>query len=148
MTESEQVHILIEKLKSRPPIALSGVQKEDNGLWFTLKYIGDHPNSYALGISEKMHISRARVAVILKKLEERGLIKKTKSQKDSRVEVLSLTSQGEEEIKRQKKHIFDMIAYITKKVGYEEISAFVDTSLKIRGAVCEFESGKKGEGNV
>lgn len=133
MVTRKQAIEILEKFKcNNPEMMAKRVQESERGLGFVLGYIYEHPNTYAISISEVMQISRARVGVILRKLEERGLIIKTSSSADARIETLSLTEKGIREVEFIKEKLINTVTTIIDKVGYDEINAFVETSIKIR----------------
>lgn len=62
-------------------------------------------------ISQIMNVSTARVATILKKAEARGLINRSCHEKDKRITIVTLTSEGKDAVK-QMNHTVDSLLYI------------------------------------
>ena len=146
MVTRKQALEVIEKLKqNKPEVMLNEVKRTEKGLGLVLGYIYENPNVYAVNISQKMQISRARIAVILKKLINRGLVKKSPAPDDARVEVLSVTEKGAKEVRLHKEAVVSLITAVIKEVGYDEVNTFISTSFKIREAVRKFEKRKTGK---
>ena len=99
---------------------------------FILVYLSEHSDVYASTIADKMQISRARVAVLIQKLISKGLIEKSSSNNDGRIEVLKLTKKGFYEINNFKEHMISNVVKIIDKIGIEEIRRFLETSEKIK----------------
>lgn len=144
MVTRKQALEVIEKLKqNQPETMLNEVKRTERGLGLVLGYIYKNPNVYAVNISQEMQISRARIAVIIKKLEDRGLVRKSPSPLDARVEALSVTAKGAKEVKAHRERLIRLVTAVLKKVGYEQVNEFISTSLKIREVVRDFNKSAK-----
>ena len=110
----------------------------DSGVSFVLLYLIDNEGEvYASSISEAMNISRARVGILLNKMEDKGYISKIASDKDARIEVINLTDKGLNRCNEIKGEIVDYISIIVEKVGFNELNHFLDTACKIKNVLKE-----------
>lgn len=69
-------------------IGLSGPQR------FALRLIGDHPGLTPLNLSRVLHLHPGTVTGIVRRLEARGLVRRTSNPADGRVSHLHLTAAG------------------------------------------------------
>jgi len=140
MDKNEQILNAIKKLKeNKPAKVFKKVSNDlDSGVRFVLIYLADSKGEvYASSISEAMNISRARVGILLNKMESREYIKKTASDKDARIEVINLTDKGIQRCIEIKNEIIKYISTIIDNVGYEEFYNFLDTACKIKNVLEE-----------
>jgi|GEM_PF-4507934 len=132
MVTRTQALVVLEKLKAaKPSKTLKDFDGLDRGLDFVLIYLSEHNNVYATTLSEEMCISRARIAVLLAKLENRGFICKLPSPTDARIEVVEITQAGHDEVARIKENAIKRMMKIIDVVGSDEIDNFVNTLIKI-----------------
>ena len=139
MQKNEQVYQIIENLKSSNPTRFfEDVSGSENGMNFVLLYLSENKNQpvYASTISEKMGISRARIAVLLKKMEERRYITKSKST-DARIFMLKITKQGLRQSQEIKTRLFNLTKKLIEAIGYDELNSFISTAQKIRNVLGE-----------
>ena len=141
MVTREQVMHVLNKLKANKPTMLfSKVDETSVGMNFILLYLSENAEDvYASTIADKMEISRARVAVLIQKLINRGLIEKQESNHDARIAMLKLTKQGQEEIKHCKDHMISNVTKVIEEVGIDEVYKFIETSAKIKNILDELE---------
>lgn len=134
MNKNEQVLSIIEKLKEKKPAKVFKKVYDDldSGVKFVLMYLMDSDGEvYASSISDTMNISRARVGILLNKMESKGYISKKVSDKDARIEIVELTDKGLNRCKEIKKEIEKYITTLIEKIGYNELNFFLDTACKI-----------------
>ena len=72
-------------------------------------------------ISDELCISTARMAVLLKKMEHKGLITKETSISDARNTMVSLTKAGKKEITSIKEGFLKVASKIHDEIGYENM---------------------------
>ena len=113
MISREQAIEIIEKLRaSKPAQIFQNVSDMDAGMKFVLMFLSESSKEvYASTISEKMNISRARVAVLLKKMEFKGLITKTSSKTN--------------------------VVKVIEKIGINKLNDFLDTAFSIKSILEE-----------
>lgn len=140
MDKNEQVFNIIKKLKeNKPAKAFKKMSNDlDSGVRFVLLYLSESKGGvYASSISEVMNISRARVGILLVKMESRGYITKILSEKDARIEVINLTDKGKQRCIEIINEIKKYISTIIDNIGYEEFCNFLDTACKIKNILEE-----------
>ena len=133
MANKEQVYQIIEKLKIiRPTEMFKDIDCTNKGMRFILIYISENNNVYASTISEKMNISRARVGILLKKLENKKFITKRPSSSDARIDVIELTPPGRSEAEKLKEDAISEMIKIIDYVGFDELNTCLDTMAKVK----------------
>ena len=88
-------------------------------------------------ISHFMNVSTARVAVLLKKMEGKGLICTGRSAADGRVTTVRISRQGEDVFLRMERELHNKIAYLIERVGMERLVEFARISDEIQAALSE-----------
>lgn len=78
MTTEEQIQLLLSELKKVPPSQLfQSIDSSTVGMRVILLNLGDTDRIVTAGmVSDYMHVSTARIAVLLKKMEAKGLLEK------------------------------------------------------------------------
>lgn len=134
MVAREQALDILNKLrKNKPAKFFNRIDETSAGMNFILAFLSEsNCDVYASTIADKMQISRARVAVLIQKLISKGLIEKSSSNSDARIEVIKLTTKGFDEINKFKERMISDIVKLIEEVGIEEIHKFLDTSAKIK----------------
>lgn len=142
MTTRQQAIEIIEKLKNcRPMEFFLGMNDINSGMGFILINLYESKNgTYASSISEKMKISRARVAILLKKLQAKNLITKEISSNDTRKEVLKITNLGRQEVETVRNKIINKTIKVIDTLGIEKVNNFIALSTEIKNTIQEQES--------
>ncbi len=118
--EIEKALSLFETYK--PSHCFEEMQKTDMGMFAVLKYLNEQEEPVkSKDISDDMRVSSARMAILLKKLEAKNLIKKSPSQKDKRITLVELTEQGFSIEQKIKNHVYQMVEHIVDEIGVEEL---------------------------
>lgn len=133
MATQEEIELLLNKLKKSPPSdGFKDIDKSAAGVCAVLRYLYETDETVTAGkISEKMGISTARVAVILKKMVAKGLIEKENDASDGRVVVVRLTEYGRERAKKIKENIYKQVAVMIDTIGMERMLEFAEISKEI-----------------
>lgn len=133
MATNEQIEILLEKLKQAPPSEY--FQKFDMnaaGIRAILKLLNETDSKVTAGkISERMNVSTARVAVLLRKMEAKGLIEKERDITDARVVVVKLSEHGKQVADKFKENVYTHISELIDKIGMEKMLEFAEISNEI-----------------
>ena len=103
-----------------------------HGEWFVLNYLFEnsgivHPKE----LSEKMSVSTARIASLLKKMEEQRLIVRLADEQDSRQVIVQLTEQGAAEIGHIRSEVLKHTAELLESLGAEDARAYIRIQEKI-----------------
>lgn len=83
-------------------------------------------------ISNFLNVSTARIAVVLKNLEKKDLIKKTTSQTDKRKTIVCLTKKGEDCCKNLRKTLIEKLNNFFLFLGEEDTKNFLCLMQKMR----------------
>ena len=141
MVTREQALDVLNKIRDYKPAKFFNKIDETNaGMNFILAYLSEHGNNiYASEIADNMQISRARVTVLIQKLINKGLIIKSNSRNDARIEVLKLTQSGFDEINKFLEHMISDITKVIEVIGLEEMYKFIETSVTIKNLLDNLE---------
>ena len=137
MASDEQIKWMLHKMAESHPIeAFKYMDEVKAGIGAVLRllYEADKPLS-AGTISSKLGISTARVAVLLKKMTQKGMITKQQSPNDARVTMVELTSAGRANIERMKNELFAQMGLIIDKVGEERLKEYFEIGEEIRNII-------------
>lgn len=96
-------------------------------------------------ISDFLGVSTARVAVLLKKLEEKEILKRSVSVKDARITIVSFTDKGKKVAQNKKKELENKVSKIIDALGIEKIREHHET-INIINHIMENDDNKiKGD---
>lgn len=135
MISENEANLILERFKElNPSKFFSKVDENMAGMRFVLVFLNENKqnNVYASTLAEKMNISRARMGAIVQKLLSKGLIEKSVSSLDGRIEVLKITPLGLNEVENGKKHILNLITKLVDEVGIDEMHNFLNTLQKFK----------------
>lgn len=141
MISDDEVREIIKKLEAiKPKKLIDDCHVNKEGIMHALVYLYTSKEPVSAGdISKQLGVSTARVAVILRKMQEKGDITKETDPKDARKVVISITPKGREVIEQRKRMFFNDIRDMTEKIGKERFYEFLD----ILSEVHEFMEAKR-----
>ena len=132
ISETETVDIIKRIKQNLPSILFRDISAMDRGMLSILMYLDNYgEGAYANTMASHLQISKARVAVLLQKLEKRGLIAKSKSPKDARIEIVTMTLDGKKELNNINQMIQSTTQRVLEKIGKEDVEEFI----RILGAI-------------
>lgn len=136
MATQEQIDLVISKWDCRIPQKITKhVDESTMGIGAVLRILAQSDEIMTAGmISEKLLISTARVAVLLKKLEAKGLVEKAKSPDDGRITIVKLTEKGYNTVLQMQQGMYQQIGRVIDSIGLEKSLDFIETA-KIIGNV-------------
>ena len=137
MASDGQIKWMFHKMAESHPIEVFKYIDEVKagiGAVLRLLYEADEPLS-AGTISSKLGISTARVAVLLKKMTQKGMITKQQSPNDARVTMVELTAAGRANIERMKNELFAQMGLIIDKVGEERLKEYFEIGEELRNII-------------
>lgn len=112
------------------------VEEVDRGTGFVLAYLEDAKDEVIAGdLAREMKVSTARVAALLNRLEEKGLVRRSRSLRDARRTVVEITPEGAAYTDEIKKQILDKVEDLFEKVGKEDLWEFLRICEKITKAL-------------
>ena len=137
MASDEQIKWMLHKMAESHPIeAFKYMDEVKAGIGAVLRLLYEADKSLSAGtISSKLGISTARVAVLLKKMTQKGMITKQQSPNDARVTMVELTSAGRANIERMKNELFAQMGLIIDKVGEERLKEYFEIGEEIRNII-------------
>lgn len=137
MATQEQIKELLEQLKKAPPSQqFKNIDQNTAGIRAILHYLNETSDTVTAGrISEKMGVSTARVAVLLKKMVAKGLIEKESDPTDARIVVVKLSEYGVQTAEKIRNGIYAQIGAMIDKVGMEKMLEFAAISNEIHSAM-------------
>lgn len=140
MATTEQIEYVMRELpKAHPANFFKAFNDANTGIGFALKLLDSaEENRLSAGaISEAMGVSTARVAVLLKKMESKGLITRECDRTDARVRVVCLSESGRAVAERMNDNIRRHISNVIDRVGMEKLIQLIELSVEIKTAVAE-----------
>ena len=140
MATEEQLEYILQELPKAHPVDFFKVLTDSNaGIGFALKllYSADGQHLSAGDVSEAMGVSTARVAVLLKKMEGKGLITRESDRTDARVTVVCLSEAGKTVAEQMQENMLGHISYVIDKVGMEKLKQFIALSVEVKVAMAE-----------
>lgn len=100
MANKEEIEIVLDLLhQNRPVHSYESLMKNEIGIMGVIKFLSESEIAgkgeiKSKDISDELKISSARMTVLLKKLETKGLVEKTVSKIDARVVFVKLSDKG------------------------------------------------------
>lgn len=137
MATNEQIEFLLEKLKQAPPSeCFRKFDMNAAGIRAILKLLNETDSKVTAGkISERMNVSTARVAVLLRKMEAKGFIEKERDVTDARVVVVKLSEHGKQVADKFKENVYTHISELIDKIGMEKMLEFAEISNEIHAVM-------------
>lgn len=133
MVKKQAQELLEIMQKNHPAKPFDKIDLTKKGMGFVLLFLIAHDGqAYANSMAEVAKVSRARMAVILSKMEKRGFIIKTPSCEDGRIDIIKITKQGILQTEKMKQDVLEKLEKVIKTIGFEETKKFIDTSIKIQ----------------
>lgn len=110
----------------------SSLEDGSKGIYIVLKIIANmNKEVIASDIADALGVSIARITVALKTLESKKLIVKTKSLKDKRKTIVSITDLGYKELRERNKKLISIVHSLLNKLTIEESEQLLNISKKI-----------------
>ena len=129
MSMSGDAREYLEKLYScMPKLFYSELEATQRGFGFVLSYLEQADEKvYAGDLSKKLNVSTARIAALLKRMEQNGLITRRTSSKDARRTVVEITSAGiasVDEMRKQALYRMELLLARSAKKIWKRLSEF------------------------
>lgn len=134
MATREQVEIILTEFrKSKPSEHFQNIDKLSAGVTAILQILYEAKSEVTAGdISKNMNVSTARVAVLLRKMSENGLIEKSGIPRDARIVVVNLTEVGKKKAEEINNRVFSQVGIMIDKVGMEKMLEFAAIANELR----------------
>ena len=139
MASEQKIISILNEFNSIKPIAfLQQIDVTSVGIGNVLGFLASSDSEVSAGeISTFMNVSTARVAVLLRKMADKGLIVKNSDPKDGRKVMVSITDKGRSKLKRSRDEILLYASAIIDRFGEEKILDFIESCKVIRDIVDE-----------
>ncbi|MDE6314419.1 MAG: winged helix DNA-binding protein [Lachnospiraceae bacterium] len=134
MSMSGDAREYLEKLYScMPKLFYSEIEATQRGFGFVLSYLEQADEEvYAGDLSKKLNVSTARIAALLKKMEQNGLIMRCTSPKDARRTVVGITPAGIASVDEMRSQALHRIELLLTQVSKEDLETYIRISQKIK----------------
>ncbi len=120
LTKEFMDDMFLKDMAFRPVIDLS------KGEMATMLYlVVENDHAIAGDISKRLSLTSGRMASVLKSLEKKGLIEKSKSHTDKRQTIVSVTQKGRAMMDSHGKKVFKRTINVLKFLGEEDAKTFV-----------------------
>lgn len=143
MATREEIERIAESLPQVQPTNFFKIVNDSRaGIGFALRLLYSSPSGRLTAgeISEAMCVSTARVAVLLKKMEAKGLVVKEHDSRDARVRVVFLSEHGRAVAERMRENMLHDIELLIDRIGLERLNLFVELSAEVKGAMADIFS--------
>ena len=145
MATQEEIKTILSMLEEFQ--SFHTVEKLDDtnrGIASILRCLSKQDNPITAGeISERIGVSTARTAVLLRKMSARNLIVTGNDPSDARKTLVSLSDHGKELLHKKVEEHKEMVSIIIDRIGFERTKEFMKLSKEIQRIFYEFVTNKK-----
>ncbi len=135
MATTEQIEMMLRKVnKARPSEFFKHSDETQAGIGAVLRLLDSSQSATAGQIGDALNISTARVAVLIRKMVEKGLVTKEHGLLDARLTIVRLTELGKKTIQELKEEMYQTMGNVIDAVGMERLSEFLEIAEEIRKA--------------
>ena len=129
----DKLNELLKFISEKNPFKFLGdLHSQNTGKIFILKYLHDNKKDAKAGeLATALGVSTARIAILLKKLENSKLIKRYSSAEDARITLVSLTTEGEKYIVKKMEGIISKLKKVVNSIGVNKLEDFIKVALTI-----------------
>lgn len=136
VTKEEAAELLKRMSDSRPKKLFKNFDKTNAGIGCVMNCLFETEKSVSAGeISQFMNVSTARVAVLLRKMTEKGLIDRTGDPDDARKSMISLSEKGREIMEKHRESFLVFFSSVIERMGKERFEEFISMSEELRDAL-------------
>ena len=124
----------LEKLYScMPKLLYSEIEATQRGFGFVLSYLEQADEVvYASDLSKKLNVSTARIAALLKRMEQNGLITRCTSPEDARRTIVGITPAGIASVDKMREQALHRIELLLARVSKEDLETYIRISRQIK----------------
>ncbi|MFO1445222.1 MarR family transcriptional regulator [Bacillus sp. Bva_UNVM-123] len=113
-----------------------------NDQYYTLRYIREAGSCTSSELAEEFEVQKSAITAIINRMWEKGLILRTRDEKDRRVVYLTLTDKGNELYLQTQEPIYKIVESFIGKFEQTEINQFMDTFEKLNQIVMKMKDHK------
>lgn len=134
MSTRQDAQEFMEKLYSSiPRFFYSEPGTMQRGFGFVLSYLEQADSEVNAGdLSKKLNVSTARIAALLKKMEQSGLITRRTSPKDARRTVVEITPSGIALVDGMREQTLHRMELLLAQVSKEDLETYIRISRQIK----------------
>lgn len=133
MATQEQIQRVLSLMKETVPGPLCRrIDESSSGAAAVLGCLYHGEKSLTAGqLSTQCHVSTARMAVLLKKMESRGYLTRSPGEKDARTVEIALTPRGLEEAQAIGLALEEQVGILIDRIGEDRLTAFAQVAREI-----------------
>ena len=137
MSRKKKINQLIENNNSNALFAFfDKLDATRRGAYFVLDYLVKNTKEiFSIDLSNALKVSTARMTKLLKSMEKKKLIFKTKSLHDARKIIISITEKGRATLMEFKQAMTNFLNSIIDEIGEDKFDEFINTSLNIQKTI-------------
>ena len=141
MASDKEVIALLQEFSSIHPLEfLQKLDVQSMGISNVLCFLMCADHEVTAGeISDYMNVSTARVAVLLKKMSDKGLIEKHADPSDARRVMVAITDSGKELFEKQQREILLYSGAVVDHFVVDKIKEFIESCRQIRQIIDKVE---------
>ncbi len=134
MAEKAQIELVLAKMREAYPDTFFKCMDETRaGIGAVLCLLYEADGALTAGkISDLLQVSTARVAVLIKKMDAKGLVTKERGIVDARRTIVRLTACGEQLVQEMQDVLYRQIGLAIDAVGEERLLDFIETAKELR----------------
>ena len=136
MISKEETAVLLKRMaQSRPKKLFHRFDDTNAGIGCVVRYLSNVGRPVSAGeISQFMNVSTARVAVLLRKMNEKGLIVRSTDPDDARKTMISLSEECIRKVEKHKEYFLGFFSAVIERMGKERFEQFIELSEELRDA--------------
>ena len=108
-------------------VDLDLTQKQVSVLWL----VDDHPGISQIEVGKRLRMDRATTMTIVNRLQERGFLRRERSESDGRKQALFLTDEGRDALGHAKSCIAEHEAWLKSRFSPDEVKNLVEMLARI-----------------
>lgn len=134
ISTAAEVRKYLEELHACFPHSLyDAMTATQRGMGFVLSFLENTDGDVCAGdLAEQLNVSSARIAALLNKMEQNGLISRRKSPEDKRRTLVNITPAGTCLIDGLRSQALNRVAQLLAEIGEKDLRSFIRVSRKIR----------------
>lgn len=134
MATEEEIQKFMDMMDQMHPIQdFNKIDATKAGIGAVMRFLDESGRPVTAGeISEQLHVSTARVAVLLKKMEAKGFIVRKSHDRDARITMVCLTEEGEKIIRKIHQGMKKNVEKMIDQIGTERLETAFTVMQEIR----------------
>ena len=134
MSTREDAQELLEKLYScMPRFFYSEIEATQRGFGFILGYLERADGEVNAGdLAKKLNVSTARIAALLKRMEQSGLVTRHTSRKDARKTIVEITPAGIALVDEMREQTLGRVELLHERIRKEDLETYIRISCQIK----------------